>query len=59
MVQNSVNKEFEHKETLLALYKEKAEIERSFDDENKTVVNFEDETIEEIKEETCEYDLEL
>lgn len=59
LVQNSVNKEFEHKETLLALYKEKAEIERSFDDENKTVVNFEDETIEEIKEETCEYDLEL
>lgn len=49
LVQNSIQKEFEHKDTLLELYKEKLEIEKSFDDENKTVVNFDDEEIEEIE----------
>lgn len=60
LVEKSIKKEFEHKETLLSLYKEKAEIEKSFEDENKTFVELDiEENEQEVSKKVYEEEIEL
>lgn len=48
-IEKSYNLPFEHKQTLEDLLKEKMELEKEFEQENKTCVQFEDESIENME----------
>ena len=59
-IEKSYNLPFEHKETLENLLKEKIELEKEFEQENKTCVQFEDEeTQEQVIQQTEDYEAEM